>query len=56
MSLMKRFAEQVSVELGFGGEINDEVLEEAQRRLDQSHTGEMRCTTHPSSEKPHTGD
>jgi hypothetical protein len=35
MSAMKRFAEQVSVELGFDGEINEEVLAEAQRRLDQ---------------------
>ncbi len=33
MSAMKRFAEDVSVEMGFEGEINDEVLIEAQRRL-----------------------
>ena len=33
MSQMKRFAEQVSIEMGFNGELNDEVLEEAQRRL-----------------------
>lgn len=36
MSAMKRYAEQVSVEMGFGGEINDEVLAEAQRRLDET--------------------
>jgi len=34
MSAMKRFAEDVSVDMGYGGEINDEVLDEAQRRLD----------------------
>jgi len=34
MSYMKRYAEEVSVSMGFGGEINDEVLAEAQRRLD----------------------
>ena len=35
MSAMKRYAEEVSVDMGFGGEINDEVLAEAQRRLDE---------------------
>ncbi len=34
MSYMKRFAEEVSISMGLGGEINDEVLAEAQRRLD----------------------
>lgn len=34
MSAMKEFAEDVSIEMGFGGEINDAVLSEAQRRLD----------------------
>ena len=33
MSMMKRFAEEISVEMGFDGELNDQVLEEAQRRL-----------------------
>lgn len=36
MSAMKRFAENVSVEMGFDGELNDEVLAEADRRL-KSH-------------------
>jgi len=35
MSRMKRFAEDVSVEMGHDGEINDEVLQEADRRLKQ---------------------
>ena len=34
MSAMKRFAEDVSVDMGYDGEINDEVLAEAHRRLD----------------------
>lgn len=34
MGAMKRYAETVSVDLGFDGEINDEVMAEAQRRLD----------------------
>lgn len=34
MSQMKRYAEEVSGEMGFGGELTDEVLIEAQRRLD----------------------
>ncbi len=33
MSCMKRYAEQVSIEMGFDGEITDEVLEEGARRL-----------------------
>jgi len=33
MSKMKRYAEQVSVEMGYDGEINNEVLAEAQKRL-----------------------
>jgi len=33
MSYMKRFAEQVSVDMGLDGEITDEVLTEAQKRL-----------------------
>lgn len=32
---VKQFAENVSVEMGLGGEITDEVLAEAQRRMDQ---------------------
>ena len=32
---MKRYAEQVSIELGYDGELNNEVLIEAQRRLNQ---------------------
>lgn len=35
MGAMKRYAEQVSVELGYGGEINGVVRREAQRRLDK---------------------
>lgn len=55
MGLMKRYAEQISVELGFDGELNDEVLKEAQRRIDQQQTGETQCTT-PSSVKKPIGD
>jgi hypothetical protein len=33
MSAIKAFAEEVSVELGFGGKLNEDVLAEAQRRL-----------------------
>lgn len=36
MGAMKRYAEDVSVDMGFEGEINDEVLMEAQRRLDEA--------------------
>lgn len=43
MSAMKRYAEEVSVEMGFGGEINDEVLEEAQRRLDEVEARREEC-------------
>ena len=35
MSYMKSFLEDVSVEMGFGGAINDRVQIESQRRLDQ---------------------
>lgn len=35
MGRMKDFAMDVSNELGYDGELNDEVLEEAQRRLDE---------------------
>ena len=35
MSAMKRYAEDVSVEMGFHGELTDAVLVEAQRRLDE---------------------
>ena len=34
MGYMKAYAEEVSVSMGLDGEITDEVLEEAQRRLD----------------------
>jgi len=33
MGMMKRYAEQVSEEMGFDGELNDQVLTEADRRL-----------------------
>jgi hypothetical protein len=33
MSKIKQFAEKVSIELGYDGEINEEVLKEADRRL-----------------------
>jgi len=36
MSCMKRYAENVSVEMGCGGELTDEVLSEADRRLKDS--------------------
>lgn len=36
MGAMKRYAESVSEEMNFGGEINFEVLAEAQRRLDEA--------------------
>jgi len=39
MSEMKRFAEDVSVSMGLGGELTDEVLMEAQRRLDHARRG-----------------
>ena len=35
MGAMKRFAEDVSVDMGYGGEINDHVLKEAQERLER---------------------
>ncbi len=35
MGAMKRFAEDVSVDMGLDGELNDDVLAEAQRRLDE---------------------
>lgn len=38
MGAMKRFAENVSDEMGFGGFINEEVMLEAQRRLEQIET------------------
>jgi hypothetical protein len=34
MSMMKAFVEQVSQEMGFGGEINDEVIAAATARLE----------------------
>lgn len=34
MSKMKAFAEQVSIQMGYGGELNNEVLRAAQRRLE----------------------
>ena len=34
MSYMKQYAEEVSCELGYQGELNDEVLAEAQARID----------------------
>lgn len=36
MGAMKRFAEDVSEELGYDGEINGDVINEAHRRLDQA--------------------
>lgn len=36
MGMMKRYAEDVSVDMGLEGEITDGVLEEAQRRLDEA--------------------
>ncbi len=36
MGAMKRYAETVSTDMGFEGEINDEVMAEAQRRLDEA--------------------
>ncbi len=38
---MKRFLEQVSIDIGFGGEINAEVSDEAERRLLNTKPG---CT------------
>jgi hypothetical protein len=35
MSRMKHYAEQVSIDMGLGGELTDEVLAEADRRLKQ---------------------
>ena len=55
MGAIKRFAEEVSVDMGLGGEINEEVLAEAQRRLDRRTKLDdyyCGCTGH---ETPHTG-
>jgi len=35
MGALKRFAENVSVDMGYDGEIDDEVLAEAERRLQE---------------------
>jgi len=45
MGAMKAFAEEISVQMGFGGELNDEVLEEAQRRLTES----VKCDSNPNT-------
>jgi len=37
MAQMKRFAEAVSVQMGYGGEINDFVLKIAESMLPQAH-------------------
>ena len=37
MGQMKRFAEEVSVQMGYEGEINDFVLEVAEAMLPQAH-------------------
>ena len=37
MGQMKRFAEEVSVQMGYGGEISDFVLEVARVMLPQAH-------------------
>tara|TARA_R110002051_G_scaffold296274_2_gene362328 strand:- start:500 stop:703 length:204 start_codon:yes stop_codon:yes gene_type:complete len=37
MGQMKRFAEEVSVQMGYGGEINDSVLKIAKLMLPQAH-------------------
>ena len=39
MGAMKRYAEQISMEMGFGGEINGAVLREGQKRLDALKKG-----------------
>ena len=36
MSYMKRYAMDVSIDMGLGGEITEEVLIEAQRRMDKA--------------------
>jgi len=36
MGAMKRYAESVSEDMGLDGEVNDDVLLEAQRRLDEA--------------------
>ena len=40
MGLIKKWLESVSVDLGYEGEITDEVIAEAKRRLSGSRKGE----------------
>ena len=40
MSMMKRFAEQVSEDMGYDGELTKKVLQEAQRQLNEIPTKE----------------
>lgn len=37
MSMMKRYIEDVSCEIGYGGEINDEVIDAAERKMKRIH-------------------
>jgi hypothetical protein len=43
MSKMKRFAEKISLEMGYGGEINSEVLQEANRVLKENRLPTYKC-------------
>ena len=53
MGLMKRFAEEVSVQMGYEGEINDFVLEVAEAMFPQAHKlgFENGCTLEDNKEE-----
>jgi len=53
MGAMKRFAEDVSVEMGFGGELNDLVLTEAHRQLEAVS---IRCRRVVNDDHPGNSD
>lgn len=55
---MKRFAEEVSVQMGYEGEINDFVLEVAEAMFSQSHKlgFENGCTLEDKEEKENNNE
>jgi len=52
MGAMKAFAMDVSYEMGQGGDLTDEVLEEAQRRLDAGTKPVENSTSDSPDEAP----
>lgn len=58
MGQMKRFAEEVSVQMGYEGEINDFVLEVAEAMFSQSHKlgFENGCTLEDKEEKENNNE